>query len=117
MKDKCCPSNKNIDIGITIQILVALANIAIFGALFMVMNYFELMGADPAYFDEGTINNIRYINNVIGLLGLHVDPTVQHKVSTLHYAVAFGIAFAMSGLTIMVANRRSDEFYEVTDAK
>ncbi len=116
MKDKCCPNNK-LDIGITIQILVALANIAIFGALFMVMNYFELMGADPAYFDEGTINNIRYINNVIGMFGLHVDPTAQHKVSTLHYAVAFGIAFAMSGLTIMVANRRSDEFYEVTDAK
>ncbi len=113
MKDKCCDNN----IGITIQILFALANIAIFGALFMVMNYFELMGADPTYFDEGTINNIRYINNVIGLFGLHVDPTVQHKVSTLHYAVAFGIAFAMSGLTIMISNRRSDKFYEVTDAK
>ncbi len=112
MKDKPC--NNTV---ITIQILLALANLAIFGAAFMVMNYFELMGADPVYFDEGTINNIKYINNVLGLVGMHVDPTVQHKVSTVHYAVCLGIAFAISGVTIMFANRRSNEIYEVTEAK
>ncbi|MDA1021708.1 MAG: hypothetical protein O2962_09220 [Cyanobacteria bacterium] len=98
-----------------LQIGVALANIAVFGLMFTLMGYFELMGADQAYFDAGTIQNIKYINMMTEPLGLTIDPASQAKVTTVWYAACLGIALAFSGLSIMIANRRSDEFYEVTN--
>lgn len=103
-----------------LQIGVALANIAVFGLMFTLMGYFELMGADSTYFDDGTWNNIEIITNVLkfmhldGIVPVPVEHTVT-KVSTVWYAACLGIALAFSGLSIMIANRRSDEFYEVTN--
>ncbi|MDD9898706.1 MAG: hypothetical protein OXU45_06880 [Candidatus Melainabacteria bacterium] len=98
-----------------LQILIALANLGVFGLMFVLMHYFELMGADPAYFDAGTVQNIKYINMVTEPMGLTIDPASQAKVSTVWYAVCLGIAFMFTGISIMFANRRSDEFYEVTN--
>lgn len=99
----------------TLQILIALANLGVFGLMFILMGYFELMGADPAYFDAGTLQNIKYINMVTEPFGLTIDPASQAKVSTVYYAACLGFAFAFSGISIMLANRRSDKYYEVTN--
>ncbi len=98
-----------------IPVLVALINIAVFGTMFLAMGYFELMGADPAYFDEGTVNNIAHINAVLGLLGVKVDPLAPHKVTTLMFSICLGIAFVTSYFSIVIANRKSLEECEVTD--
>ncbi|MBT6843951.1 MAG: hypothetical protein HOA17_09215 [Candidatus Melainabacteria bacterium] len=103
-----------------LQIGVALANLGVFGLLFLLMNYFELMGADTAYFDDGSWNNVRILQFVLEKLHLRdIVPVpvegVVTKVSTLWYAACYGFAFAFAGLSIMIANRRSDEFYEVTN--
>lgn len=99
------------------QALVALGAIAVFGLMFTLMGYFELMGSDPEYFDQGTFNNIKYINLVISNFGYQIDAAAIKKISTLKYAICLGVTFLVSGIAIMIANRRSNSVYEVTEAK
>lgn len=106
--------NKSSDIVFAAQLLIALANLALFGALFTAMWYFELIGADPAYFDEGTINNLKLINSITNPFGFVIDPTQPHKISTLMWAIALGFALVSSAVSIMISNRRADEVYETT---
>ena len=100
-----------------IPLAIALGNVALFGLMFFAMNYFELIGADPAYFDDGTIQNLKYINAVSGIFGIEIDPTQPHKISTLMYALCLGVALVSTAFAIMLANRRPSEAYEVTEAK
>lgn len=100
-----------------LQVLIALGSVAVFGALFMLMGYFELMGADPEYFDQGTYNNINHINAVVSHFGFQIDPNQIKKISTLKYAIALGGAFLVSSIAIMISNRRSNDIYEITEAK
>ena len=110
--------------GFVIPLLIALGNIALFGLLFVIMHYFELVGADPTYFDDGTHTNMGYINAVVGFIGkilglnnLEVPtPNESTKVSTLMYGACLGVAFISSFFAIAFANRRPDEAYEVTEA-
>ncbi len=95
--------------------LIALANLAFFGLMFKLMAYYELMGADKSYFDEGSINNIKYINMVTGLFGFTVDPMSQPEITTLSYAVCYGLALVVAGLSIFIACRKPSESYEVSD--
>lgn len=96
---------------------VALFNLAFFGFMFFLMNYFELIGSDPSYYDEGTLQNIKYINMVTNLVGIEIDPTKSHKVSTLLYSACLGFALISTFFAIVVANKRPSEAYEVTKAK
>lgn len=96
---------------------VALINLAFFGLMFFLMNYFELIGSDPAYFDDGTIQNLKYINMVSGIVGINIDPTEPHKVSTLLYSLCLGFALISTFFAIVIANKRPMEAYEVTEAK
>jgi heme/copper-type cytochrome/quinol oxidase subunit 3 len=100
---------------IIIGALIALANLALFGLMFTLMAYYELMGADKAYFDEGSINNIKYLNMLTGLFGLHIDPMSQPQITTLGYAVCYGIALVAAGLSIFIACRKPSTSYEVSD--
>lgn len=109
MKKNC---NNNF---IIIGALIAVANLALFGLMFTLMGYYELMGADKAYFDEGSVNNIKYINMVTGLFGFTVDPMSQPQITTLSYAVCYGIALAAAGLSIFIACRKPSTSYEVSD--
>ena len=104
-------------IGVELAILIALLNLAFFGGMFTLMHYFELMGADPAYFDQGTINNLKMINTLMGNLGLEIDPNSQKKISTLGYSLCLGLALISSFFAIVISNRQSLEAYEVTEAK
>lgn len=98
-----------------IGILLALGNLAVFGALFVAMHYFELMGADPAFFDEGTKQNLEYINMITNNFGVTIDPSKQEKVSTLAYAACYGVALLATGFTFLVAGRKANEELEITD--
>lgn len=109
---KCKQSNNFI----IIAGLIALANLAFFGLMFTLMNYFELMGADKSYFDDGSVNNINIINTILALLGQKLDPMSQEKISTLQYSLAYGVALIVSGLSIFIACRKPSEDYEVSDA-
>lgn len=95
---------------------IALFNLAFFGFMFMLMNYFELMGSDPAYFDDGTISNLKIINTVTNFLGIEIDPAKQEKISTLMYSLCLGFALISTFFAIVIANKRPSEGYEVTDA-
>lgn len=97
-----------------IQLLVALANLALFGFMFIVMGYFELIGSDPAYFDEGTINNLKIISSITSIFGLQIDYSQAHKITTLGWSVALGIALVSSFFCIVIANREPMEAYETT---
>lgn len=107
-------NKKTLDIVFALQLLIALANLALFGLMFIGMGYFELIGSDPAYFDEGTLNNLRYINMATQPFGLTIDPTQPHKITTLAWAVCLGVALVSSFFCIVVANRRPSEAYETT---
>ncbi len=109
MNNKC---NNNF---IIIAGLIALTNLAVFGAMFGAMGYFELMGADKSYFDAGSLNNIAIINNIIGLVGLHIDPMSHPQITTLKYAICYGIALVVSGFSIFIACRKPSVSYEVSD--
>ena len=85
--------------------------------MFFLMNYFELIGADPEYFDSGTVQNLKYINMVSGLFGLDIDPTHPHKISTLLYSLCLGFALISTFFAIVICNKRPSEAYEVTEAK
>ncbi len=111
MNKKNCDNNF-----ILIGTLVALANLALFGLMFKLMAYYELMGADKSYFDDGSINNIKIINSVLALFGFSIDPMSNHKISTLMYAVCFGIALVSAGLSIFIATRKPRTEYEVSEA-
>ena len=89
-----------------LQLLVALANLGFFGLMFTLMHYFELVGADPAYFDDGTIANVGLINSVLGLFGLQVQPTASPEITTAGYAICYGLALMASCVTIMIAGRK-----------
>jgi hypothetical protein len=102
--------NKN-----NLVLIVAIANVLVFGVLFTLMNYYELLGADTSYFDEGSLNNIAIINKVLTPLSLAIDPNKLGTVSTLKYALFFGLAMLSTFVSIVVANRREDEYYEVTE--
>ncbi len=106
-------SNNNF---VIIGLLIALANLAVFGAMFTLMGYFELMGADKSYFDEGSLNNISIMNKVLGLFGLNIDPLSTQKISTLKYALCYGVALLSTGLSIFIATRKAKTEYEVSDA-
>lgn len=95
--------------------LVALANIGLFGALFGAMWYFELMGADPDYFDAGTVQNLKYINMITSKFGVNIDPLADPKVTTLGYALCLGLALVSTWFAIVIANRKSLEQVEITD--
>ena len=58
--------NKN-DPRFLIAIAVAVLNLGLFGIMFGLMGYFELIGADQSFFDEGTRNNLKIINIIITL--------------------------------------------------
>lgn len=103
--------------GFFIPLAIAMFNLAFFGFMFFLMNYFELIGADPAYFDEGTVQNLEYINSVTGLFGIDVDPTKPHKVTTLLYSACLGFALISTFFAIVIANKRPSTEYEVTKAK
>ena len=91
---------KNDNQSIILPVLVALANLALFGLMFMAMNYFELMGADPAYFDDGTVQNLKYINMISGLFGVDIDPGDQQKISTLLWGLCLGLALVSTFFSI-----------------
>ena len=96
---------------------VALFNLAFFGFMFFLMNYFELIGSDPEYFDSGTIQNLKYINMITNFVGIKIDPTQPHKISTLLYSACLGFAMISTFFAIVVANKKPSEAYEVTKAK
>lgn len=100
-----------------VQLLIALANLAVFALAFTLMGYYELIGSDPAYYDQGTWNNINLINSVTGLLGFEIDPTDTKKVSTLMWATLLGVSLISSFFAIVIGNRKPQEAYEVTEAK
>ncbi len=96
---------------------LALANIGFFGLMFIGAHYFELMGADPMYFDDGTHNNIAYINILTGLFGFEIDPLVQKKISTVYWSLCIGLGLMSTWFTIVFANRKSLHEVEVTEAR
>lgn len=104
-------------ISVELAIIIALLNLGFFAAMFALMHYFELLGADPAYFDEGTFNNLKIINTVLNTLGLEIDPVAQKKISTLGYSICLGLALVSSFFAIVIANRKPLEDYEITQAK
>ncbi len=98
-----------------IPVFVALLNIGLFGAMFLAMNYFEFIGADNHFFDDGSLNNIKILQSFLGSTGLDLDPTKPHRITTLMWALCLGISFIASFFAIVVANRKSLEECEVTD--
>lgn len=99
-----------------LQLLIALGSLGFFSLMFVAMHYYELIGSDNVYFDEGTIQNLKYINMLTSKFGLDIDPAKPHKITTLGYSICMGLALFVSGGAIMLANRRGDEVYETTDA-
>jgi len=102
---------------LVIQIAVAVLNLALFALMFTLMGYFELIGADPSYFDEGTRNNLKIINSILGVLGINLDADAPRKITTLSYAVCLGFALCSTFFAIFIGNRKAVEEYEVTVAK
>lgn len=100
-----------------VQLLIALGNLALFGLIFGLMGYVELIGSDAAYYDAGTLNNIKLINMVTGLAGIEFDPSKAHKVSTLMWSALLGVALISSYFAIVIGNRKPIDEYEVTEAK
>ncbi len=100
-----------------IAILVAVLNLAFFGLMFTLMGYFELVGADQSYFDQGTKNNLQLINSILGILGISIDADSPRKISTLGYSICLGFALCTTFIAIVIGNRRPVEDYEVTIAK
>jgi hypothetical protein len=100
-----------------IPLFVALFNLAFFGFMFFLMNYFELIGTDTSYFDEGTLQNLKYINAISGLFGIEIDPSNQDRISTLLWGLCLGFSLISTFFAIVVANKRPSEGYEVTQAK
>lgn len=100
-----------------IQLLIALGNLALFGLIFGLMGYFELIGSDPAYYDQGTLNNIEMINSITGIFGFEINAAESHRVSTLMWAALLGVALISSFFSIVIGNRKPIEEYEVTEAK
>lgn len=96
--------------------LVALVNLGFFGLMFTLMNYFELMGADLSYFDNGSWNNIKIINFFTKLVGLDIDPSASPKISTLAYSACYGMFLLSSFVAITFALRQGRTENEVTDA-
>jgi hypothetical protein len=107
-------TNKKDDLMI-LPYLVALANLGLFGLLFGAMWFFELMGADPDYFDKGTLQNLQYINLVSSKFGFHIDPAQDPHVSTLGFSICLGLALVSSWFCIVMANRKSLDQVETTD--
>ena len=101
-----------------IQLLIALANLALFGLAFALMGYFELIGSDPTYYDDRTYATIKMINNLLlDRIGHHFDPHHVHKVNTLLWAALLGCSLVSSFFAIVIGNRKPIEEYEVTEAK
>jgi hypothetical protein len=100
-----------------VQLLIALANLGLFSLVFILMGYFELIGSDPAYYDQGTINNIKMINSVTGIFGLEINPEEPRRISTLMWSTLLGVALISSYFAIVIGNRRPIEEYEVTDLR
>lgn len=100
-----------------IQLLIALSNLVLFGLIFGLMGYFELIGSDPTYYDQGTLNNLKIINSITGIFGFEIDTTQPHRVSTLMWATLLGVALISSFFSIVIGNRKPIEEYEVTEAK
>lgn len=109
--------NKENIITFYVPLSIALFNLAFFGFMFFLMNYFELIGSDPAYFDDGTLQNLKYINMLSGLFGIEIDPSKPHKISTLMYSLCLGFALISTFFAIVISNKRPSEGYEVTEAK
>lgn len=107
-------NNKNI---LGIQIAIAVLNLALFAAMFSLMGYFELIGADSSYFDDGTRNNLKVINSILQFVGLTVDADAPRKISTLGYAICLGVALFSTFFAIVIGNRKPIDEYEVTVAK
>lgn len=100
-----------------IAILVAVLNLGFFALMFALMGYFELIGADQSYFDQGTKNNLELINSVLGIFGITIDADSPRKISTLAYSICLGFALCSTFIAIVIGNRRPVEDYEVTIAK
>ena len=100
-----------------IALLIALANAAFFGLMFVLMHYFELVGADTSYFDQGTFNNLEIINKITGLIGVNIDPSADPTISTLGYGLCLGLALVSTFVAFVIAARQPRDNYEVTDAK
>lgn len=97
------------------KILVAACSVLFFMGAFILMGYYELMGADPEYFDSGTENNIKLINTFIKVFGVQINPESIHKISTLHYAVALGAALIVTFFAFIIAGKKPVDDYEVTE--
>ncbi len=100
-----------------IPILIALANLGVFGTLFLAMGYFELIGSDAAYFDQGTYNNLKIINSVLSVFGFSINPEADLEVTTRGYAICYGLALISASFAITFALRPSRDDCELTDAK
>jgi hypothetical protein len=105
------------DLGFLIAIAVAVLNLGLFGIMFGLMGYFELIGADQSFFDEGTRNNLKIINSILQFTGITIDADTPRKVSTLGYSICLGVALTSTFFAIVIGNRRPVEEYEVTVAK
>lgn len=100
-----------------IALIIALANVGFFGLMFGAMGYFELVGADTSYFDDGSNNNLKMINSVLGIFGLSIDPFADPEVNTRGYSICFGLFMVSSFVAMTIAGRKSRSHYELTDAK
>lgn len=102
---------------IMIALLIATLNALFFGAMFVLMHYYELIGSDVAFFDDGSLNNLKIINSVLGALGINLDPSGSPEVTTKGYGICLGASLLLTWVAVTIANRAPREEYEVTDAK
>lgn len=98
------------------RIFIASLNLIVFGVLFAYMHFYELLGADPEYFDEGTKATLNFINQITKNFGIYVDPFSNPKISTLGYSYILGWLLISSGLAYLIADRESLDSVEVTEA-
>jgi hypothetical protein len=108
-------NKQNDDLYIKIAILIAVLNLLFFGAMFMLMNYYELVGADPAYFDQGTENNVRLIDSILKIFNLSVAPWPPERISTIKYGLCLGAALVSTFLAVIIAGRKTKQESETTD--
>lgn len=101
----------------TIALGIAFLNFLLFGAMFVLMHYFELVGSDTAYFDDGSYNNLNMINAVLGSFGLRVDPKASPEITTAGYSICYGVFLLSTFFAILVVGRKSAGEVEITDAK
>lgn len=100
-----------------LALLIALLNLLFFGAVFALMWYFELLGADSSFFDEGSLQNITLINQILSKIGFQIDPSSPREISTLMWSACLGLVFVSSCISILIANKKSSQTYEVTKAE